>query len=126
MNFYFKLELSDIILQFVECNSAHRHKHYLLSQSLFILGIGKDMKSLTPAIHDKIGKYFVDLYGDYAGWAHTVLFAADLKRFSNHKPAKAARKGGKPAAKEKVESPVKADKKVSVQKPGRGYRKSKR
>ena len=30
-----------------------------------ILGISKDMKSLTPAIHDKIGKYFVDLYGEF-------------------------------------------------------------
>ena len=33
--------------------------------SLLILGISKDMKSLTPAIHDKIGKYFVDLYGEF-------------------------------------------------------------
>ena len=30
-----------------------------------ILGISKDMKSLTPAIHDKIAKYFVELYGEF-------------------------------------------------------------
>ncbi|KAF6037218.1 OGG1 [Bugula neritina] len=51
-----------------------------------IPGVTKNTRSLTPALHDKIGKYFIDLYGDHAGWAHTVLFAADLKRFSDHKP----------------------------------------
>lgn len=56
-------------------------------------GINKETKSLSPAIHDKIGKYFVELYGEYAGWAHTVLFAADLKRFSDHLAVKS--KGAK-------------------------------
>lgn len=50
---------------------------------LYFTGIGKDIKSMTPALHDKISQFFVDLYGDYAGWAHTVLFAADLRRFSD-------------------------------------------
>ncbi|XP_067929031.1 N-glycosylase/DNA lyase-like [Watersipora subatra] len=77
-----------------------------------IPGVGKDMKSLTPAIHNKIGSFFVDLYGDYAGWAHTVLFAADLKRFSDHKPTKSglpAVEDTKPLAKTSV-SPAKTTK----------------
>ncbi|XP_041369698.1 N-glycosylase/DNA lyase-like [Gigantopelta aegis] len=36
-------------------------------------------KSLTDRLYKKIGKHFRDLWGEYAGWAHSVLFAADLK-----------------------------------------------
>ena len=32
-------------------------------------------------MHQKIGDAFRKVYGDYAGWAHQILFAADLKQF---------------------------------------------
>ena len=41
------------------------HIIIFLVMFFLILGISKDMKSLNPAIHDKIGKYFVDLYGEF-------------------------------------------------------------
>lgn len=38
-------------------------------------------KSLTKATYDAVGDYFRGLWGVEAGWAHSVLFAADLKTF---------------------------------------------
>ena len=40
-------------------------------------------KTLTKAMYDGVGEFFRDLWGEYAGWAHSVLFTADLKSFSN-------------------------------------------
>ncbi|KAI8599858.1 N-glycosylase/DNA lyase [Dissophora ornata] len=40
---------------------------------------GKVPKAISPAIYKAVGKHFVDLFGDYSGWAHSVLFAADLR-----------------------------------------------
>ena len=39
-------------------------------------------KSLTKATYDAVGDHFRRLWGKEAGWAHSVLFAADLKTFS--------------------------------------------
>lgn len=38
--------------------------------------------SLTKATYDAIGAKFRGLWGKEAGWAHSVLFTADLKAFS--------------------------------------------
>lgn len=35
--------------------------------------------------YEEIADYFRDLWGDYAGWAHSVLFTADLRSFANYK-----------------------------------------
>ncbi|OBT82472.1 hypothetical protein VE02_08939 [Pseudogymnoascus sp. 03VT05] len=44
---------------------------------------GKDKhKSLTKATYDAIGNHFRLLWGEEAGWAHSVLFAADLRTFA--------------------------------------------
>ncbi|KAG0353156.1 8-oxoguanine glycosylase ogg1 [Gamsiella multidivaricata] len=40
---------------------------------------GKVPKTISPTIYKAVGKHFVDLFGDYSGWAHSVLFAADLR-----------------------------------------------
>lgn len=37
---------------------------------------------MTSAIYDAIGNHFRSLWGKEAGWAHSVLFAADLRTFS--------------------------------------------
>uniref|UniRef100_A0A1A8GHM6 N-glycosylase/DNA lyase n=1 Tax=Nothobranchius korthausae TaxID=1143690 RepID=A0A1A8GHM6_9TELE len=42
-------------------------------------------KSLTEKIHRDIGDFFRKLWGPYAGWAHSVLFCADLKKFQHLK-----------------------------------------
>lgn len=39
-------------------------------------------KTLTKALYDAVGDHFRELWGAQAGWAHSVLFTADLKSFS--------------------------------------------
>lgn len=45
----------------------------------------KKYKTLTDKIYQEIGDHFRSIYGEYAGWAHSVLFSADLKRFRDLK-----------------------------------------
>ncbi|KAG0201159.1 8-oxoguanine glycosylase ogg1 [Mortierella sp. GBA30] len=40
---------------------------------------GKVPKTISPVIYKAVGKHFIDLFGEYSGWAHSVLFAADLR-----------------------------------------------
>jgi len=40
-----------------------------------------EAKSLTPTIYGQVGRLWRDRYGEHAGWAHTILFAADLTKF---------------------------------------------
>ncbi|CAG0914477.1 unnamed protein product [Notodromas monacha] len=44
-------------------------------------------KTVTSRIYSLIGDHFRDLYGLQAGWAHSVLFSADLRRFADLKSA---------------------------------------
>ncbi|XP_046895897.1 N-glycosylase/DNA lyase [Hypomesus transpacificus] len=46
---------------------------------------GSGQKSLTDKVHRDIGDFFRQLWGPYAGWAHSVLFCADLKKFQKLK-----------------------------------------
>ncbi|XP_044745866.1 N-glycosylase/DNA lyase [Coccinella septempunctata] len=41
----------------------------------------RNKKTVTKKMYDEIGDHFRKLYGPLAGWAHTVLFCADLKKF---------------------------------------------
>ncbi|CZT48024.1 probable N-glycosylase/DNA lyase [Rhynchosporium secalis] len=52
-----------------------------IAQRDYKFGKGKH-KSLTKATYDAVGDHFRQLWGKEAGWAHSVLFAADLKAFS--------------------------------------------
>ena len=40
-------------------------------------------KSVTDKVYMEIGNHFRGLYGPYAGWAHSVLFSADLRHLQN-------------------------------------------
>lgn len=40
-------------------------------------------KTMTKAVYDEIQQFFVKQWGDYAGWAHSLLFAADLRDLEN-------------------------------------------
>lgn len=51
------------------------------AQRDYKFGKGKH-KSLTKSTYDAVGDHFRNLWGREAGWAHSVLFAADLKTFS--------------------------------------------
>jgi len=44
-------------------------------------------KSLTPAVYARVGDLFRSRYGERAGWAHCLLFAADLPAFQARLPA---------------------------------------
>lgn len=64
-------------------------------------GKGKH-SSLTKATYDAVGNKFRSLWGQEAGWAHSVLFTADLKAFSERLVDKKEVKG-------EVETKVKAE-----------------
>ncbi|RBQ85405.1 hypothetical protein VDGD_04265 [Verticillium dahliae] len=38
-------------------------------------------KTFSKVMYDAVGDHFRQLWGEYAGWAHSVLFTADLKTF---------------------------------------------
>lgn len=44
---------------------------------------------MTKAAYDAVGDKFRSLWGKEAGWAHSVLFTADLRAFSERLSAKA-------------------------------------
>lgn len=58
-----------------------------IAQRDYKFGKGKH-RSLTKATYDAIGDCFRSLWGKEAGWAHSVLFSADLKRFSERSSVK--------------------------------------
>ncbi|XP_053326074.1 N-glycosylase/DNA lyase [Spea bombifrons] len=43
--------------------------------------LGQGNKTLTDRVYKEIGGYFRNLWGPYAGWAQSVLFCSDLKKF---------------------------------------------
>ncbi|KAJ9574036.1 hypothetical protein L9F63_008562 [Diploptera punctata] len=49
-------------------------------------------KTVTDKMYTEIGEHFRTLYGPLAGWAHTILFCADLKMFQEDTPAKKKKK----------------------------------
>ena len=41
-------------------------------------------QALSPKLYDEIAAKLVGVWGQYAGWAHSVLFTADLKSFASY------------------------------------------
>ncbi|TPX48144.1 hypothetical protein SeMB42_g01776 [Synchytrium endobioticum] len=44
---------------------------------------GITTKTLTAGAYDMVGDKFREIFGSHAGWAHSVLFTADLRQFSD-------------------------------------------
>lgn len=63
------------------CSVANRVKVWQIAQRDYKFGKGKHA-SLTKTTYDVIANHFRTLWGKEAGWAHSVLFTADLKTFS--------------------------------------------
>ncbi|RKP20906.1 DNA glycosylase, partial [Rozella allomycis CSF55] len=40
----------------------------------------KKPASVSPKLHDEMKEYFQSLYGEYAGWAHSMLFTRELTK----------------------------------------------
>jgi len=47
----------------------------------------EEVASITPTVHERVGDLFRDRFGPTAGWAHAVLFAAELPAFRSALPA---------------------------------------
>lgn len=60
---------------------------WTIAQRDYKFGKGKH-SSLTKATYDAVGDKFRYLWGREAGWAHSVLFTADLRAFSERLVAK--------------------------------------
>ena len=58
-----------------------------IAQRDYKFGKGKH-SSLTKATYDTVANHFRKLWGKEAGWAHSVLFTADLRAFSERLTAK--------------------------------------
>lgn len=82
-------------------------KHYGLKGSS-----GK--ATMTPKLYDDVNGKMQSLWGDYAGWAHSVLFTADLKIFSNYGLEAAASTS---PSKTPLASPTKALQKLAIDDP---------
>ena len=67
-----------------------------IAQRDYKFGKGKH-SSLTKATYDAVGNHFRKLWGKEAGWAHSVLFTADLRAFSERLTAKIEVKEEEPA-----------------------------
>lgn len=61
-------------------------------------------KTLTKALYDAVGDHFRGLWGSQAGWAHSVLFTADLRTFSDRLVEKAPGEDGAAEVAVKVET----------------------
>ena len=72
-----------------------------IAQRDYKFGKGKH-SSLTKATYDAVGDKFRSLWGKEAGWAHSVLFAADLRTFSERLTASAEVKETKEYGESKV------------------------
>lgn len=46
-----------------------------------------EVKSMTTKVYEMVGDFFRSHFGSFAGWAHSVLFAADLPMFRPNLPA---------------------------------------
>ncbi|KAF9469159.1 DNA glycosylase [Collybia nuda] len=40
--------------------------------------------NMTPKLYDELSSHLFSLWGNHAGWAHSVLFTADLRSFSSY------------------------------------------
>ncbi|KAG2158288.1 DNA glycosylase [Suillus bovinus] len=62
---------------------THVHQIAIKHYGLRTIGGSKGKGVMTPRIYDEVATKLANIWGEYAGWAHTVLFTADLKAFSS-------------------------------------------
>ncbi|KAH8833708.1 DNA glycosylase [Flagelloscypha sp. PMI_526] len=59
------------------------HVHQIAVKHYKLKGI-KAKSALSPKLYDEVANRLAQVWGDYAGWAHVVIFTADLKSFSDY------------------------------------------
>jgi N-glycosylase/DNA lyase len=88
-------------------------------------------KTFNKVMYDSVGDHFRGLWGKYAGWAHSVLFTADLRDFADRTPKKevvkvevkeepASPSSGRGARKRKVVTEIKTETSVKVEETEKG------
>lgn len=84
-----------------------------IAQRDYKFGKGKH-SSLTKATYDAVANRFRALWGKEAGWAHSVLFTADLKTFSERLIAKTEAVTSNSIAKDEGDVVIKVDSTVET------------
>jgi len=60
------------------------HVHQIVVKHYGFRGASGTKQAMSPKLYDAISEKFYNVWGAYAGWAHSVLFTADLKAFSDY------------------------------------------
>lgn len=63
---------------------------------------GRNYKTLNKTAYEAVGNFFRETWGEYAGWAHSVLFTADLRDLNNGLNKATADKAVQVSAKKRV------------------------
>ncbi|KAJ8078900.1 8-oxoguanine glycosylase ogg1 [Marasmius tenuissimus] len=58
------------------------HVHQIAVKHYGVKSSGKS--TMSPKLYEEINTKLVNVWGPYAGWAHSVLFTSDLKSFSSY------------------------------------------
>lgn len=60
------------------------HVHQIAIKHYGARGSLAAKQALSPKMYDEIAARLVGVWGEYAGWAHSVLFTADLNSFASY------------------------------------------
>lgn len=60
------------------------HVHQIALKHYGFKSMSRGKATMTPKRYEELNTKFLSIWGDYAGWAHTVLFTADLRSFSSY------------------------------------------
>lgn len=60
------------------------HVHQIAMKHYGLRGVSGTKQAMSPKLYQAISEKFHSVWGDYAGWAHSVLFTSDLKAFSDY------------------------------------------
>ncbi|OBZ69320.1 N-glycosylase/DNA lyase [Grifola frondosa] len=60
------------------------HVHQIAVKHYGLRASSKTQSNMTPKLYEEVSSKLALVWGDYAGWAHSVLFTSDLKSFSSY------------------------------------------
>ncbi|KAH9002589.1 DNA glycosylase [Lactarius hatsudake] len=60
------------------------HVHQIAMKHYGFRGVSGTKQAMSPGLYEAISEKFHSVWGNYAGWAHSVLFTAELKAFSDY------------------------------------------
>lgn len=96
-----------------ECVPVDTHVWQIALRDYSFPGMNGRHKSLTEKTYTAIGDGFRNVFGAYAGWAHSVLFAADLRHLQLLVQEEDALQS---KTEEKLEIPIKEEAHISIKK----------